>query len=275
MQDLIKSSTLKFAFCAAVFTALPIQAKASGCLPIAQAYPEIQIASLDQDAFWQMAAIPNGASVELRYLGHSSYAIQTSDGTKAVTDYYGLPLQELPNVATMNNAHSTHYTPFPDPAIEHVLQGWGENNEMATHNIEVGDLKVRNVPTSVHGRTGSQTNSNSIFVFEVSDMCIAHLGHLHHMLEDVHLAELGLIDIVMAPIDGAYTMSQAEMARVIEQINPSVVLPMHYFGNEMLARFAALLGDKWSLEVSAEPTVAFSRTTLPYRQILVLPMSKG
>ena len=38
---------------------------------------------------------------------------------------------------------------------------------------------------------GDQTNSNSIFVFEVADLCIAHLGHLHQLLTDQQLAELG------------------------------------------------------------------------------------
>lgn len=250
-------------------------AKATGCFPIAQANPEIQIASLDHAAWAEFAAIPQGSSVEIRYLGHSSYHIETTDGTRAVTDYYGMPLSEMPHVATMNNAHSTHYTLFPDPEIKHVLHGWGANNAMAAHDIEVGDLRVRNVPTSVHGRTGAQTNSNSIFVFEVQDLCIAHLGHLHHVLEDVHLAELGIIDIVMAPIDGTYTMSQIEMAKVIEQIDPAIVLPMHYFGGETLARFAALLGERWDVEVSDQPSAAFSRATLPSRQILVLPMSRG
>jgi len=156
-----------------------------------------------------------------------------------------------------------------------VLHGWGDNNAMAEHDLEVGDLRVRNIPTSVHGRTGEQTNSNSIFVFEVCDLCIAHLGHLHHVLEDMHLAELGIIDIVMAPIDGVYTMSQVEMAKVIEQIDPAIVLPMHYFGGEMIARFAAILGEDWTLEFSEERTAAFSRLTLPNRQILVLPIAPG
>lgn len=245
-------------------------AMATGCFPIAERQSGIQLVSLD------MAAIPEDATVEIRYLGHSSYAIETKDGIVAITDYNGtLNVDPPPSVATMNNAHSTHWTPFPDPAIEHVLKGWSEGNGMAIHDVEIGDLRVRNVPTSVHGRSGAQANSNSIFVFEVRDLCIAHLGHLHHVLEDTHLGELGVIDILMVPIDGAYTMSQAEMARVVDQIDPTIVLPMHYFGQDQLARFLALLGDGWDIEVSAEARAAFSRVTLPTRRLLVLPPSRG
>lgn len=254
---------------------VPKHADATGCFPIAQAHPQIQLATADHEFWPEVAAMAEGASVEIRYLGHSSYQIETKGGIRAVTDYYGMPLSAPPHVATMNNAHSTHYTAFPDPEIDHVLKGWGENNSMAAHDVEVDDLRVRNVPTSVHGRTGGQTNSNSIFVFEVSDLCIAHLGHLHHLLEDVHLGELGIIDIVMAPIDGAWTMSQAEMAGVIKQIDPAVVLPMHYFGSDMLARFAAFLGSEWDIVVSDGPTVGYSRLTLPGRTIMVLPQSAG
>jgi len=263
--------SLSLAACAAVWSLTTASAAlATGCFPIAERQGGIQLASLE------LAAIPQDATVEIRYLGHSSYAIETRDGITAVTDFNGtLSVSPPPTVVTMNNAHSTHWTPFPDPAIEHVLHGWSEGNSIATHDVEIGDLRVRNVPTSVHGRSGAQANSNSIFVFEVRDLCIAHLGHLHHVLEDTHLGELGVIDILMVPIDGAYTMSQAEMAMVVDQIDPAVVLPMHYFGQDQLARFLALLGEGWDVDLSVEATVAFSRDTLPSRRLVVLPISRG
>jgi L-ascorbate metabolism protein UlaG (beta-lactamase superfamily) len=70
------------------------------------------------------------------------------------------------------------------------------------------DLHIRNVPTNVREFGGARMNGNSIFVFEVADLCIAHLGHLHHTLTDVHLGELGQIDVLLVPADGSYTMAR-------------------------------------------------------------------
>ncbi len=249
---------------------LPLQfAYATGCFPIAGLEPRLMPAS------FRPAAIAENATVQFRYLGHSTYEIETREGVRAVTDYNGYYSSERPpNVATMNNAHGSHYTDVPDPSIEHVLRGWNPTGGLAEHDVTLRDLRVRNIPTSVHGREGAQGNSNSIFVFEVEDLCIAHAGHLHHLLDNIHMGELGIIDVLMVPIDGVWTMSQENMADVIEQVRPSVVMPMHYFSQSVLARFLALMDERgWEIAVSKDPAAAFSRLTMPMRTVLVLPIS--
>jgi len=250
----------------ALAVAAPLDALARGCFPLAQGAAGVVPAA------WRVAALPAGKTVEISYLGHSTFLIESKGGIRILTDYNGTyTTAEPPDVATMNNAHSSHYTPFPDPSIEHVLEGWGAGNRMAEHDVEIGDVRVRNIPTSVHGRAGAQANSNSIFVFEVEDLCLAHLGHLHHLLDDVHLGELGIIDVLFVPIDGGYTMSQQEMARVVRQIRPSLVIPMHYFGSNALGTFAGLLGDAWPMRIDEDGTFALSRLDLPQGAFLVLP----
>lgn len=236
-------------------------AEARGCFPIAERLlPGVQLASL-----------PDGATVGITYLGHSSFWIETADGTTVITDYNGYHTgPALPDIVTMNNAHSTHFTMSPDPGIRHVLRGWNPLGGVAEHDLELDDLRVRNVPTSVHGRSGAQGNSNSIFVFEMEDMCVAHLGHLHHTLTDMHLGELGVIDILFVPVDGSYTIAQASMKQVIEQIRPSVVIPMHFFGTASLDRFLALMGEDWDVLTVGGSSLAYSRMTLPQRQVAVL-----
>ncbi len=236
-------------------------ALARGCFPIAeQGIPGVRLASL-----------PEGATVAVTYLGHSSFWIETAGGVTAITDYNGYHRgPALPVVVTMNNAHGTHYTNDPDPGIAHVLRGWNPAGGIAEHDLDAGDLRVRNIPTSVHGRTGDQANSNSIFVFEVEDLCIAHLGHLHHVLTDLHLGELGIIDILLVPIDGSYTIGQELMRQVIAQIGPSMVIPMHYFGRASLDRFLALMADEWEIVEVGGTTVHYDRLGLPLRQVQVL-----
>ena len=64
-------------------------------------------------------------------------------------------------------------------------------------------MRVRNVPTNIRNWTGgTERYGNSIFIFEIANMCIAHLGHLHHTLTQQQLDEIGRVDVVMAPVDG-------------------------------------------------------------------------
>lgn len=249
----------------------PGWASADGCFPVARAPvppARVQLANLGD-----LAAIPAGATLQLTFLGHSSFLIETARGVTAVTDYNAyVRAPAAPDVVTMNNAHDSHYTDFVDPAVRHALRGWNPEGGEARHDVTLEDLRVRNIPTSVHGRSGAQGNSNSIFVFEAGDLCVAHLGHLHHELTREHLGELGQIDVVLVPIDGAYTMAQDQMARVVDSIGAPLVIPMHYFGSSTLGRFLALAEASHEVVMSETPTVALSRATLPAdKRVLVLP----
>jgi L-ascorbate metabolism protein UlaG (beta-lactamase superfamily) len=173
----------------------------------------------------------------------------------------------------MNHAHSTHYTDHPDPHIRHVLHGWRDDGKPAEIDLTVGDLHVSNLPTNIRdGQGGTELYGNSIFLFESAGLCIAHLSHLHHLLTDQDLVLLGHIDVVMAPVDGVFTMSQPDMATVLDQLHPRLVLPMHYFTRDVVDRFVALVHDKYVVQYSESPTMLISRTTLPRRPtIMVLP----
>ncbi len=243
-------------------------AAVAGCFPIAHGEARLVPASVTADA------LPERASARLTFLGHASFLIESREGVGAVTDYNGVDVPDFaPDLVTMNNAHATHFTSEVQAGVEHVLRGWVPGGGLAEHDVVVDDLRVRNVPTSVRGRAGARTNSNSIFVFEIEDLCIAHLGHLHHRLEDYHLGEMGVIDVLLVPADGMWTLPHAAAADVVEQVRPSVVIPMHYFGRSVLERFLAELSEEWEVVVSETPSVTLARETLPYRQVLVLPGS--
>jgi L-ascorbate metabolism protein UlaG (beta-lactamase superfamily) len=253
------------AACAAIWGVASAAPSLAQCFPIAGPEPKVIPA-----AFRQAALAPG--TVQLTFLGHSSFLIESAGGATVVTDFNGMILPpQTPDIVTMNNAHSTHFTDFVDPAVEHVLRGWDPKGGVALHDVTHLDMHVRNVPTNVRDFGGVRTNGNSIFVFEVADICIAHLGHLHHVLTETHLAELGMIDVLLVPVDGSFTMAQELMVEVIEQILPAVIIPMHYFGPSTLHRFLSLIGDRYEVEVAQVPIVAISRTTLPYRKVLVLP----
>jgi L-ascorbate metabolism protein UlaG (beta-lactamase superfamily) len=237
----------------APFQLFPCYHAWAGCAPIALEAPRV----------WRAAA--TNEALEITFLGHASFQIVSPAGVRAVTDYNGLNVPaDPPDIATMNHAHSTHYTLSPDPRIPHVLHGWAENGQPAAFDVAIEDMHITNLPTNIRG-WGSETEryGNSIFVFESGGLCIAHLSHLHHLLEPADLNRLGHIDIVMVAVDGSWTMSQQDAAAVVEQLQPRIVLPMHFFTRDVLRRFLDLERDRYTIDIRDSPVLDVSRETLP------------
>lgn len=234
---------------------------ASQCLAIANAIPGVVYASLSPRA-------ARSEEVTITYAGHSTYYIDTPDGVSVATDFSGVYTAggRLPHVATMNRAHSTHYTLSPDPRIQHVLHGWGEGGQPAKHNFALGDIYIRNVTTDIRAfrfdSEALQKDANSIFIFEVAGLCIGHLGHLHHPLDETHFAAIGRLDIVMVPIDGGYTMSVEGMSEIVKRLRSSIVLPMHRFDTP-LSDFQRRMGTQFEMELKPSRALTVSLRSLP------------
>jgi L-ascorbate metabolism protein UlaG (beta-lactamase superfamily) len=234
----------------------------SECLAMANAPPRATSVSLRQTA-------ARTDEVAITYAGHSTYYIDTPGGLRIATDYSGAyTTGRLPDVVTMNRAHSTHYTLFPDPRIPLVLHGWGDDGQPARIAQRVGDVFIRNVTTDIRRYFGDDTSGemirdgNSIFIFEVAGLCIGHLGHLHHRLDDSHFAAIGRLDIVMVPIDGTYTMSLDGVSEITRRLRAAVVLPMHRFMTP-LDEFMRRIGQQFEIDMRTERTLTISRDTLP------------
>jgi L-ascorbate metabolism protein UlaG (beta-lactamase superfamily) len=207
--------------------------------------------------------------VAITYGGHSTYFIDTPGGVRIATDYSGAyQIGRLPDVVTMNRAHSTHYTLFPDPRIPHVLHGWRDDGQPAQISEHIGDVFIRNVTTDIRRYFGDTSGNdmikdgNSIFIFEVAGLCIGHLGHLHVKLDDSHFAAIGRIDILMVPIDGTYTMSLDGISEITKRLRASVVLPMHRFATP-LDEFMQKIGQAFEIDRRGERSLRISRETLP------------
>lgn len=257
------------ALLAALFVA-PVMAqeqrRPSHCIAIADATPGVQYL---HKASWS-APLPDDYTVRLHYIAHASFLIRTAGGLNAVTDFTGFvgSTTMIPDVVTMNHAHDTHWTAFPDPAIPHVLNGWGEDfGEGIDHHLDLGEMLVRNVSTDIRSRWGDgvEPKGNSIFVFEVGGLCIGHLGHLHHVPNDEQFAALGRVDVLMAPVDGGMTLPLADMMQVIRRLKSSVIIPMHWFSDFALDGFLVGMSQDFPIERVNGSSMEVSLRTLPSR----------
>ena len=218
----------------------------------------------------------NADQIRVTYAGHSTFLIESPQRVRIATDYndYVRP-NVLPDIVTMNHAHSTHYTDAPDPRIPHVLRGWGPSPDRpARHDVQLRDVRVRNVPTNIRDWSGgTERHGNSIFIFEIATLCIAHLGHLHHTLNQQQLDEIGKLDAVFVPVDGSMTLDAEGMIEVLQSLKAPLMIPMHYFSVYTLHRFLNRARElTWEVETAAVPTTMISKATLPTTpKVLALP----
>jgi L-ascorbate metabolism protein UlaG (beta-lactamase superfamily) len=215
---------------------------------------------------------PNEARIT--YAGHSTFLIESPKLVRIATDFndYVRP-PVLPDIATMNHAHSTHYTDRPDPDIKFVLRGWRDDGKPANHDMTYSDVHVRSVSTNIRDwNGGTERNGNSIFIFEVGSLCVAHLGHLHHTLTQQQLNDIGHVDVLLVPVDGGFTMDVEGMVEVIQAMKAPLMVPMHYFSTFTLRRFLERVSSQYEVEFAETPSLVVSKTTLPRKgKFLVLP----
>jgi L-ascorbate metabolism protein UlaG (beta-lactamase superfamily) len=213
-------------------------------------------------------------TVRLHYADHSTFLIETAGGLVAATDYTGYlgTIDVVPDVVTMNNAHSSHWTAAPDPRIPHVLEGWPVGRVPADHHLDLGEMLVRNVTTDTRGPfgEGAAADGNSIFIFEVAGLCIGHLGHLHQIPDATQYAAIGRLDVVMVPVDGGYTMSTAAMGEVVSRLRSSIVIPMHWFSDASLEAFLTEMEPQFDIVRLDGPELDISRDRLPGRPTIMV-----
>jgi L-ascorbate metabolism protein UlaG (beta-lactamase superfamily) len=221
----------------------------------------------------ELAAL-NADQVRITFVGHATFLIESPQLVRIATDYNDYVTPPLvPDIVTMNHAHTTHFSTHPDAAIKFVLRGWAEDQKPARIDMAYKDVRVRNVPTNIRTFDGNtEFNGNSIFIFETANLCIVHLGHLHHTLTQTQLDEIGRPDVVLVPVDGNYTLDLDGMIEVLHALKPRLMIPMHYFSPYTLDRFLSRVRQEWEVEIAEVPSVVVSRTSLPIKpKILVLP----
>jgi L-ascorbate metabolism protein UlaG (beta-lactamase superfamily) len=225
-------------------------------------------------AAFDVAAL-NADQVRITFVGHATFLIESPQLVRIATDYndYVRP-PILPDIITMNHAHDTHYTDHPDPAIKYVLRGWSDTpNQPAQWDLTYRDVRVRNVPTNIRDfEGGTERYGNSIFIFEIANLCIVHLSHLHHTLTQQQLNEIGHADVVMAPVDGFYTLDLDGIMDVLTAMKAPLMIPMHYSGPSVLERFLDRARKLWDVQTADVPSTVIAKTTLPKSpEVLVLP----
>ena len=191
--------------------------------------------------------------ITIEYFGHASFGIKTSEGMKIVTDPYD------PEVGyTFPNNISTQILTVSHDHFDHnylaALQGYKQLIFATTGSFEYGDIKIEGIPSWHDTTQGSERGPNTIYTYKINNIKVCHLGDLGHQLSKELIKSIGKVDVLMIPVGGCFTINSDEAVKVINSINPKVVIPMHYLTDASRATFDGYLAplDDFTSKIQQE-----------------------
>ena len=162
--------------------------------------------------------------MDVTWLGHGCFRLR-GRGAAVVMDPYppaiGLKLSRMDaDLVTVSHEHDDHsYTQVVrDGAYE--VRGPGE--------YEVGGVSVIGLPTYHDAEKGAKRGRNTVYVIEIDDVRVCHLGDLGHKLDDAEAEAVASPDVLLVPVGGRSTINGELAAEVVRQLEPRYVVPMHY-----------------------------------------------
>jgi L-ascorbate metabolism protein UlaG (beta-lactamase superfamily) len=161
--------------------------------------------------------------LDVTWLGHGCFRLRGRSAA-VVTDPYppaiGLKLQRLDaDLVTVSHGHENHsYTQVMRDSYE--IRGPGE--------YEVAGVSVIGVPSFHDAEKGARQGRNTIYLIEIDDVRVCHLGDLGHSLDDTEAEAIASPDVLLVPVGGRNAINAAQAAELVRQLEPRFVVPMHY-----------------------------------------------
>jgi L-ascorbate metabolism protein UlaG (beta-lactamase superfamily) len=199
---------------------------------------------------------------DIHYLGHSCFRLRGRDGIVICDPFdrsVGLDLgKPTAHIVTVSHKHPDHANiAAVKPMRERLftIEGPGE--------YEVGGILISGVRTFHDKRKGADLGTNTAYVIHMDDVVFCHLGDLGHELSTHQIDEIGTVDVLFVPVGGGETIGPIEAVGVISQIEPRLVIPMHYAaeGQRTFDMDLAPL-DKFTHEVGLKDVVAEDKLTV-------------
>ena len=200
----------------------------------------------------------------IQYFGHNFFLITTSKGTRIVTDPLGPGWYPTPNITgdivTVGKEQFNHNAVQivrGNPIILRGLRDFGAS--WNTVSMSFKDTYIYNVPIHQNAEYMEGVHG-SAFVFDLGNLCIAHLGDLSQKLNEQQIKAFGKVDVALTPIGGRRTMDPNLARDVLVQLKPKIAVPMHYRDSGHLVRqFTAGMKTRFL----KSDTLAVSKDALP------------
>jgi L-ascorbate metabolism protein UlaG (beta-lactamase superfamily) len=208
--------------------------------------------------------------LDITWHGHSCFRLRGRE-VAIVTDPYGRgtrypPLRLTADVVTVSHPHPHH------DFVDAVQRGGDRPRRVdGPGEYEIGGVMISGVATYRDKQKGKQHGKNTAYLFGLDDLRICHLGDLGHTLSAEQIEALKDADVLLIPVGGHCTIDAVEAVEVVSQLEPKLVIPMHYgtpgVPSDPVERFCRELGVA---DLSPMPRLSVTRGSLPDETQVVL-----
>jgi L-ascorbate metabolism protein UlaG (beta-lactamase superfamily) len=200
--------------------------------------------------------------MDISWLGHSCFRIRGSQAT-VITDPYSPSLgyslgKPTAHIVTVSHQHPGHSYVQGIDGEPKLITGPGE--------YEISGVLIIGIAAYHDEEGGKKRGRNTLYLIEIDEVSICHLGDLGHVLTTEQVEKLDNVDVLLLPVGGVSTIDAPVAAKVVRQLEPKVVIPMHYKTpalNRELEPVERLLKETGVKQVDSKPKLSLTKQSLP------------
>lgn len=188
----------------------------------------------------------------IRWLGQACFLIMTLGGAQILIDPpapsvgYHITAHSIPaDIVFVSHEHSDHnyvaaakptprgtpefVSPLPPPTPPNTEEYGDLSYTFGSPGLPAETIKARQVFAYHDDVHGKERGPDTITILQTGGLRIVHMGDIGEtVLTDAQIAAIGRVDVLMIPVGGFFTVDGAQAARLVEQLKPRVIIPMHY-----------------------------------------------
>jgi len=208
--------------------------------------------------------------MEITWLGHSCFRLKGKEAT-LITDPYDASIgyslgKPKANIVTSSHSHPGHSFVDGVGSESRVVRGPGE--------YEIAGVFIHGISTFHDNERGKRRGKNTIYLIEIDEVIVCHLGDLGHVLSSEQVGEMSNVEVLLVPVGGLSTIDAPAAAEVVRLLEPRIVIPMHFktdavsFELEPVGNFLKEIGAK---SAGPQPKLVITKASLPAEmQVVVL-----
>lgn len=210
--------------------------------------------------------------MDIYWLGQSCFKIKGKGATVVIDpfdpDFTGLKLPKdlEAQIVLSTHAHKDHNNVAAVSGNPLIITGPGE--------YEIAGVSVKGIATFHDKENGAEKGINTIYHILIDGLNIVHLGDLGHKLTEEQASEIDSTDILMIPVGGKYSLNAEEASEVVAQMEPGIVIPMHYQIPELkiegLDGVEGFLKEMAAENIEPQPKLSLTRDKLPETTTVVV-----
>lgn len=163
--------------------------------------------------------------MEISWFGQAAFKLKGKGATVIVDPFdptIGLKWPKVEaDIVAVTHDHPDHNNTVGVSGASYIAAGPGE--------YEIKGIAFTGVASWHDNKEGAERGRNTIYVFNIDGVRICHLGDLgQHQLTEAQLEGVGDVDVLLIPVGGVFTISAAEAAKIVAELEPKIIIPMHY-----------------------------------------------